>query len=190
MEKLSDLTSNSKQRHGCVTAWLIFMIIANSLTAILYLFAGDMIAQNLPGGISNSMLVLLAILGVGNVIFSILLFKWMKIGFWGFLATSIAGLVVNLSIGLGIMQSLFGLVGITVLYGVLQIKKDNVSAWTNLEYQNKQLKSNINSGFKSAKTISKEKLEEEGKLKQQAAEEAERIKRRKEKEDPNRFMPK
>jgi hypothetical protein len=190
MENLSELTSNSKQRHGCVTAWLILMIIANSLTAILYLFAGDMIAQNFPGGISNFMLILLAILGVGNVIFSILLFKWMKIGFWGFLATSIAVLVVNLSIGLGIVQSLFGLVGIVVLYGVLQIKKDNVSAWTNLEYQNKQIKSNINSDFKSAKTISKEKLEEEEKLKQQAAEEAERIKRRKEKEDPYRFMPK
>lgn len=190
MEALSGMTSNSKQRHGCVTAWLILMIIGNSLTAILYLFAGDLIAQNFPGGISKSMLILLAILGVGNVIFSILLFKWMKIGFWGFLATSIAVVVINLSIGLGILQSLFGLIGIAVLYGLLQMKKDNVSAWTNLEYQNKQMKPNINSGFKSAKTIKKEKLDEEEKLKQQAAEEAERIKRRIEKEDPIRFMPK
>jgi signal transduction histidine kinase len=190
MEDLSELTNNLKQRHGCVTAWLIFMIIANSLTSIIYLFAGDMIAQNFQGGISNSMLILLAILGVGNVIFSILLFKWMIIGFWGFFATSIAALVVNLSMGLGIVQSLFGLVGIAVLYGVLQIKKDNVSAWTILENQSKQTKYNINSDYKSAKTIRKEKLEEEEKLKQQAAEEAERIRRRKEKEDPHRFMPK
>lgn len=189
MENLSELTRNPKQRHGCVTAWLVFMIIANSLTAVLYLFAGEMIAQNLPGGMSNSMLIILAILGVGNVIFSILLLKWMKIGFWGFLATSIAAVVVNLSIGLGIVQSLLGLLGIAVLYGVLQIKQDNVSGWTNLEHQNKQLKPSINSDFKSAKTIRKEKLDEEEKLKQQAEEEAERIKRRKEKEDPNRFMP-
>ena len=73
----------------------------------------------------------------------------------GISCTSIAALVVNLSIGLGIVQSLFGLVGIAVLYGVLQIKKDNVSAWTNLGYQNKQIKSNINSDFKSAKTLVK-----------------------------------
>ena len=190
MENLDTTTSYTKQRHGCVTAWLILMIIVNSLIAILYLFAGDMIAQNSPRGISNSMLILLAILGVGNVISSILLFKWMKIGFWIFLVTSIASLVVNLSIGLSIVQSLFGLVGIAVLYGVLQIKKDNVSAWINLEYQNKQIKSIINSDYKSAKTINREKLEEEEKLKKQAAEEVERINRRKEKEDPNRFMPK
>ena len=133
MENLNENSNNQKQRHGCVTAWLILMIIANSLTAILYLFAGDMVAQNFPGGISNSMLILLALLGIGNVVFSILLFKWMKIGFWGFLVNSIGVLIVNLSIGLGIGQSLFGLVGIAILYGVLQIKKDNVPAWDNLD---------------------------------------------------------
>jgi len=188
MEKLN-ATTNTKQRHGCVTAWLILMIIINSLTAVLYLFAGDMIAQNLPGGISKPMMIILAILGVGNVIFSILLFKWMKIGFWGFVVTSIAALAVNLSIGLGIVQSFIGLIGIAVLYGVFQIKKDNVSAWTNLENHNKQIKSTANSGFKSAKTIKKEKLEEEERLNKQAEEEAERLKRRNEKEDPSRFMP-
>jgi len=190
MEDLNKTTSSTKQRHGCVTAWLILMIIVNSLIAVLYLFAGDMIAQSFPKGISNSMLILLAILGVGNVISSILLFKWMKIGFWIFLVTSIVALVVNFSIGLGIMQSLLGLVGIAVLYGILQVKKDNVSAWENLGYQNKQIKSIVNSDYKSAQTIKREKLEEEEKLKKQAEEEVERIKRRQEKEDPNRFMPK
>ena len=133
MDNLNENTNIPKQRHGCVTAWLILMIIANSLTAILYLFAGDIVAQNFPGGISNSILILLAIFGIGNVIFSILLFKWKKIGFWGFLLTSIGSLIINLSIGLGIGQSLLGLVGIAILYGVLQIKKDNVPAWDNLE---------------------------------------------------------
>ena len=133
MEILDEVSNNQKQRHGCVTAWLIFMIIANSFSAILYLFAGDMIARNFPGGISNTMLLLLAILGIGNVVFSILLFKWMKIGFWGFLLTSIGALFINLIIGLGVIQSLFGLVGIAILYGVLQIKKDNMSAWDNLD---------------------------------------------------------
>ena len=92
-----------------------------------------MVADNFPGGISDSMLILLAILGIANVIFAILLFKWKKIGFWGFVATSIVALFINLSIGLGIAQSLFGLVGIVILYFVLQIKKDDVTTWNNLE---------------------------------------------------------
>jgi hypothetical protein len=133
MEDLGENTNVPKQRHGCVTAWLILMIIANSLAALSYLFTGDFIAENLPGGISNTMLILLALLGIGNVIFSILLFKWKKIGFWGFLITGIAALIINLSIGISIGQSAFGIVGIAVLYGVLQIKKDDVTAWNNLE---------------------------------------------------------
>jgi hypothetical protein len=68
-----------------------------------------------------------------NVVFSVMLFLWKKWGFWGFIITSIGAFAINLSIGLGVGQSIAGLVGIAVLYGVLQIKKDNISAWANLE---------------------------------------------------------
>ncbi len=133
METNNENSNVAKQRHGCVTAWLILMIILNSLTAIVYLFASDMITKNLPGNVSSTMIFLLGIIGIGNTIFSVLLFQWKKIGFWGFAVTSIATLTINLSIGISVVQSVFGLVGVAVLYGVLQIRKDNVSAWDNLE---------------------------------------------------------
>jgi hypothetical protein len=38
-----------------------------------------------------------------------------------------------MNIGVGIVQSMFGLVGIVILYGILQIKKDSKTAWENLE---------------------------------------------------------
>jgi hypothetical protein len=133
MDTINENQNVTKQRHGCVTAWLVLMIIANSLTAIIYLFASEMITKNLSMDISNSMIMLLGILGIANVVFSIMLFQWKKLGFWGFIITSIGALIVNLSIGLGIVQSLFGLAGIAILYGVLQIKKDNIPAWENLE---------------------------------------------------------
>jgi hypothetical protein len=133
MEISNENSNVVKQRHGCVTAWLILMIILNSLIAIIYLFASDMITKNLPGNVSTPMIVLLGIIGIGNVVFSVLLFQWKKIGFWGFIFTSIGALIINLNIGLGIGQSLFGLVGIAILYGVLQIKKENVTTWENLE---------------------------------------------------------
>jgi len=133
METENEPTIKPKQRHGCVTAWLIIIIIANAIVSLIYLFAGDMVADNFPGNISNSMLILLALLGIANVVFAILLLRWKKIGFWGFVISSILALIINLSIGLGIGQSLFGLIGIAILYGVFQIKKDNISAWANLE---------------------------------------------------------
>lgn len=133
METTREEDLNLKQRHGCVTTWLILMIVINSLTAITYLFAGETISQNLPGGISNTILMLLALMGICNVIFSIMLLKWKIFGFWGFLVTSIAALTINLSNGIGVGQSLFGLLGIFILYGVFQIKKKGITAWSNLE---------------------------------------------------------
>ena len=126
-------TTTQKQRHGCVTAWVVLMIITNSLTAIIYLFASDLITNNLPGNVSTPMIILLGLVGIGNVVFSVFLFQWKKLGFWGFATTSVMALIINLSLGLGIGQSILGLVGIALLYGILQIKKDNVSAWDNLE---------------------------------------------------------
>jgi hypothetical protein len=133
MNTINENQNVTKQRHGCVTAWLVLMIIANSLTAMAYFFASEMITKNLSMDVSNSMIILLGIICIANVIFSVMLFQWKKLGFWGFIITSIGALIINLSIGLGITQSLFGLVGIAILYGVLQIKKDNIPAWDNLE---------------------------------------------------------
>ena len=134
----SDTKTNSlKQRHGCVTAWLILMIIANSLIAIVYLFANEKITDNLPGDVSSSLIILLGIIGIANVIFAVLLFQWKKLGFWGFIVTSTGTFIINLSISSGsgpaLAQSFLGLAGIAILYGILQIKKDNVSTWESLE---------------------------------------------------------
>ena len=123
----------TKQRHGCVTAWLILMIIANSLTAITYLFLGETISQNLPNPIPQSLMIILAIIGIANLIFSILLFKWKKWAFWAFALTSLITLGINLYIGTGIAASLFGLSGAAILYGILQIKKDGITTWESLE---------------------------------------------------------
>jgi hypothetical protein len=117
MENSDKNVTTQRQRHGCVTAWLVIMIILNSLTAITYLFARDFITNNLPN-VPKTMIVLLGIFGVANVIFAVMLFQWKKIGFWGFIVSSIVVLIINLSIGIGIGQSLLGLVGVAVLYGI------------------------------------------------------------------------
>lgn len=133
METTNNNAIANKQRHGCVTAWLILMIISNSVTALLYFFATDFVTKNLPVQIPNTMVIVLGVIGIANVIFSVLLLKWNKIGFWGFVLTSIAALVININIGMGIGTSLFGLVGIAILYAVLQIKKEDVTTWENLQ---------------------------------------------------------
>jgi hypothetical protein len=126
-----DDMSEGKQRHGCLLAWLILMIIGNSLVALLYLLAGGLIKQVMPN-IPDWSLPVLGLLCIVNVVCAVALLKWKKWGFYGVAGTSAAAFVINLALGQGIIQSLLGLLGIAILYGVLQIGKDNVG-WTQLE---------------------------------------------------------
>jgi len=132
MENANENADIVKQRHGCVTAWLVLMIIVNASSAFVYLCASSVITAHFPENISTLTIVSLGALCIANVVFAVMLFKWKKFGFWGFTGTSIIALVINLNVGLGVGQSLGGLIGVALLYGILQIKKDDVTAWKNL----------------------------------------------------------
>jgi hypothetical protein len=123
--------SGGKQRHGCLTAWLVLMIIANSGTALVYLLGSAAIKQNLPNAPGWAFPVL-AVLGILNVACAVALLQWKKWGFFGFIASALAAFGVNLAIGLNIVQACFGLVGVAVLYAVLQIGNEN-KGWPQLE---------------------------------------------------------
>ena len=42
------ISEELKRRHGCLTTWLILVIVANSLTALLYLFGSGAIREQFP----------------------------------------------------------------------------------------------------------------------------------------------
>jgi hypothetical protein len=121
-----------KQRHGCLTAWLILMLIANSATALLYLFTADAIRRNLPHQPPSWLFPLLIVFALFNVVCAIALWQWKKWGFWGFLFSSIVALFANISAGLGAGTALLGLLGIAILYAALQIGNEN-KGWPQLE---------------------------------------------------------
>jgi len=120
-----------KQRHGCLTAWLILMIVANSLSALMYLFARNLIMDAVPGAPGWTFPVYAA-LGTVNVVCAVALARWKKWGFYGFVLTTIAGLVMNILIQVEVRQIIFGLLGIVILFGVLHIGKEN-KGWPQLE---------------------------------------------------------
>jgi hypothetical protein len=89
VETTNENLNITRQRHGFVSAWLILMIVANSFLTLRYLFAGVWIIKKLPEGISTSMLISLGILSAANALFSLLLFRWKKWAFFGFVITAI-----------------------------------------------------------------------------------------------------
>jgi len=104
-----------KQRHGCLTAYLILMVIAH--IAVLYIF----FFYALGSVISDDREILVFLIGMFfNFVCIIALFSWKKWGFWGLVASSVVSFFLNLSMGKGGF-SILGLVGLLILYGVLHI---------------------------------------------------------------------
>ena len=119
------------RRHGCLTTYLIFVIIVNSCVALVYLFGTEWLhrnGQNAP----QWALLLLAAFGIVNVISAVALLRWKRWGFWLFVISAIGALGINFLIGLG-PQGIFGAVlGIAVLYAVLHIGGER-KAWPRLQ---------------------------------------------------------
>lgn len=123
-----------KHRHGCVTALLIFMMIANSAFVILYFFASEFISKSLSIELSDADKIILSIFQIANLISCILLFQWKKIGFWLYVITDVAVVLLNIYQGKGISQLWSALIGIALLFGVMQITtKSKKNTWDNLD---------------------------------------------------------
>ena len=122
--------SRETGRHGCLTTYLVFVIIVNSAMALMYVSGSEWLRRN-GATTPDWAFWALATAGVVNVISAVALLRWKRWGFWLFVASAVAGLTVNLLIGLP--QGIFGaVVGIAVLYAVLHIGKER-KAWPRLQ---------------------------------------------------------
>ena len=120
-----------KQRHGCLTAYLIFMMIANSATALLFLFGGASFRDQMVD-MPSWAFPLLASFGIFNLVCVIAILKWKRWGFWGFCVSAVVVFGLNILLGLAISQSLGGLIGVAILFGILHIGKEK-KGWTQLD---------------------------------------------------------
>jgi len=122
--------NEGKERHGCVNAWLWIVIISNLGLGIYY-------ATMMFSAYTNTMSLgfgLLSILATLNVLGAILLMRWNKCGFYLFVVSSVLAALVNLGVlNLEPVVLLSGLFAILIWWGILQIKKDGISAWSLLE---------------------------------------------------------
>ena len=128
-----EVTDYTKERHWFVTGWLILKIAANCVTTYFFL-KSIFILKDSPIGISERewTIILLAAIAIINVLLSILILNWQKIGFWGFILTGVMTFILNLNIGTSLVLALLGLSGIPILFAILKIKKGGISAWEGL----------------------------------------------------------
>ena len=116
--------AEAKQRHWCLTAWLILMILANSVIVLSVLMAIT-IKPSLPDHH-------LGLFAIANVVFLVALFQWKKWGFLGYVGTNILIMASGLATGWHIGRFLLQVLWVLILYALLQIGKEK-RGWTQLE---------------------------------------------------------
>jgi hypothetical protein len=122
-----------KQRHGCLTAWLIMMMIGNAFISLTLLFIDPKLLQQQDSTMTKEKMLLLAILGIINISFAIGLWYWKKWAFHGFALSGVLMFITNVNMGQDVFSSALGLIGILLLYSVLQMKQGDTTGWENLE---------------------------------------------------------
>ena len=74
---------------------------------------------------------LLYLCAIAEIVFAIALLRWRRWGFYGFTASVIVALFLNLVMGIGLWNDLPGLASVVVLFILLQLGKEN-RAWKHL----------------------------------------------------------
>ncbi len=104
-----------ESRGGCLTAFLLFALVANAFTTLVYvksLIQGTMFGQPLP---PQWAIVLLCIGGVINVASCVAVWKWRRWGAYTFFGTATVAFGVNLAIGVPVASLAMGLLGVVIL---------------------------------------------------------------------------
>jgi hypothetical protein len=126
----------TRKRSGYLTAYLIFLIVCAVIAIFLYsayLVKANFImsVQNLPVLPLWSVLALL-LAGILELVCSIAVFNWKKWGFWVFCLTAAFLCIVYVLLHL-VSFSFGGLVGVVILFVMLNIGDEDHKAWPQMD---------------------------------------------------------
>ncbi len=112
-----------KKRGGLLTGWLIFMLVANGFSSLIYFFNAPAVVSSLSVPVEISWVYALGVLGLINFVMTIMLFQWKKWAFFGFCGVSVVAFFMNTFVfHVGISSSLMGFAGMIILYLIMRPK--------------------------------------------------------------------
>ena len=117
------------ERNGFVTFWLWMILVANMIGAVIAFFPKTMWGSNYPDQYV-AFSVASGVFGLVTVFGAQLLLSWKKIGFVVILVSSICnGLIALFTSG----SFPVGIIGLVILWMILQLKKNGKSCWEQLK---------------------------------------------------------
>jgi len=120
-------TVSDKKRHGCLLAYLIFLLIANATGGLLFLTTEHPFGFTIWSWKAFGVLHLIQLISISAV------FRWKKWGFWFFaICTCTYGSIHLFSKAGTSFNFVIGLIGIFIFFGVLHIGGEK-KGWSQLD---------------------------------------------------------
>jgi hypothetical protein len=116
------MTDTKQNRSGCLTAFIIVLIVLNALGALSSFFAGPLLSTLTPEySISNSYSMISGVLSLLNIVFLIGVWRYKRWGFYGIIAVSIINIILGIFLTSSIITSLIsGLILPLILYFLIK----------------------------------------------------------------------
>ena len=116
-EEVIEINNNIElpKRGFWLTAFIILMYIGNSFSAYTYFSKAELIAQQ-PPQTSITLIYILGTFTILNIILATAILFWKKWGVFGFYGVGVLGYIINVYIGMGVSQSIMGLIGPVLIY--------------------------------------------------------------------------
>ena len=121
-----------RQRHGFTSFWLIFCLVINIIATFVFIYTVESFREytDMPDRIITFTIVL-SVAGVSGFI---MLLCWKRAGFWVYTVASIISVIISSSMmNASFTDSLLGLAGIAILWGVLNIRRNGRTTWEQLD---------------------------------------------------------
>ena len=116
-----------KERGGCLTAFLIFVIFANIVSLIMVCgkysnFEDESYLYENPG-LVETVLIVAGVVQLGIFISAVALWNWKRWGYYGLIVGYLLGMGANLVIG-NILGLIGGIVGLVILASLVNPRMD------------------------------------------------------------------
>lgn len=133
-ETLQDSEQADNSPLGAFSLWVVFPLFLLILGRIVGLIQSiNSIIQYILWNANITPFIITIILQVASIASAVLLLLKKKSGYWGIVATFLLAIIPGYMIGLWIRTTIGAILGILLITGILQIKKNGVKGWDLLQ---------------------------------------------------------
>ena len=133
-ETLQDSEQADNSPLGAFSLWVVFPLFLLILGRIVGLIQSiNSIIQYILWNANITPFIITIILQVASIASAVLLLLKKKSGYWGIVATFLLAIIPGYVIGLWIRTTIGAILGILLITGILQIKKNGVKGWDLLQ---------------------------------------------------------